>query len=107
MYQPSRLPADQLCAAYLAGQSTLELARRYRCSPTTVAKRLRACGVMIRRSRFAPVVVAELALRRAYLDERRPIAEIARIFGVSPATIGNKRRRYGIPLRGRGRVGDV
>ena len=31
------LPGAELCTAYAAGQSTLALARRYGCSPTTVA----------------------------------------------------------------------
>ena len=39
------LPCDQLCSAYLAGQSTTMLAQRYSCSPTTIAKNLRRCGI--------------------------------------------------------------
>jgi hypothetical protein len=38
-------------------------------------------------------------LRRLYLVERWPIAAIAAHFGVSASTIGNHRRRYGIPIR--------
>jgi hypothetical protein len=101
------LPCDELCSAYLAGQSTTLLARRYGCSPTTVAKNLRACGVTPRLSRFVPTQVDEAALRRAYLDERLPIAAIAAYFGVSASTIGNKRRRYGIPPRSRHGVTSV
>ncbi|MBK9943164.1 MAG: hypothetical protein U0Z44_10190 [Kouleothrix sp.] len=95
------LPHNELCAAYTAGQSTIALARRYGCSPTSVAKYLRAGGVAIRRARFTPVSVDAARLRRAYLDERRPIAVIAAMFGVAPSTIGNKRRQYGIPPRSR------
>jgi hypothetical protein len=95
------LPCDELCSTYLAGQSTTALARRYACSPTTIAKNLRECGIILRPSRFVPIHVDEAALRRAYLDERLPIAAIAAYFGVSASTIGNKRRRYGIPLRSR------
>lgn len=93
------LPTDDLRAAYAAGQSTIALARRYGCSPTTVANHLRACGIALRRSRFAPAPIDEALLRRAYLDEAQPIAAIAASFGVSPATIGNRRRQYGIPPR--------
>src|SRR5512145_356040 len=71
------LPCDELGSAYLAGQSTTALARRYGCSPTTIAKNLRACGITLRPSRFASVSVDEGTLRRAYLDERWPIAAIA------------------------------
>jgi transcriptional regulator of aromatic amino acid metabolism len=95
------LPCDELCSAYLSGQSTTLLARRYGCSPTTVAKNLRACGITPRPSRFVPIQIEEAALRRVYLDERQSIAAIAAYFGVSVSTIGNKRRRYGIPLRAR------
>ena len=93
------LPCDELCSAYLAGQSTTMLSRRYRCSPTTIAKNLRMCGVVLRVSRFAPAWIEEAALRRLYLGERWPIAAIAAYFGVSASTIGNQRRRYEIPIR--------
>ena len=95
------LPEDQLCSAYLAGQSTTILAHRYGCSPTTIAKHLRLCGITPRPSRFAPAQIEEAALRRLYLDERRPITAIAAHFGVCASTIGNQRRRYGIPIRAR------
>ncbi len=95
------LPCDQLCSAYLAGQSTTILAHRYSCSPTTIAKNLRLCGITPRLSRFAPAQIEEAALRRLYLDQRWPIAAIAAHFGVSASTIGNYRRRYGIPIRER------
>ena len=95
------LPCDQLCSAYLAGQSTTMLAHRYSCSPTTIAKNLRICGITPRSSRFAPAQIEEAALRRLYLDERWPIAAIAAHFGVCASTIGNQRRRYGIPIRPR------
>src|SRR6476620_5788985 len=93
------LPCDQLCSAYLAGQSTTILAHRYNCSPTTIAKNLRLCGITPRLSRFAAAQIDEATLRRLYLDERWPIAAIAAYFGVSASTIGNQRRRYGIPIR--------
>ena len=99
------LPCDQLCAAYLAGQSTTSIARRYGCSPTTIAKRLRLCGITPRPSRFAPAQIEEVDLRRLYLDERQPITAIAAHFGVCASTIGNQRRRYGIPIRPRRATG--
>ncbi|MFN8500393.1 hypothetical protein [Kouleothrix sp.] len=101
MAQRLALPCADLGAAYLAGQSTLALGRRYGCSPTTIANHLRACGVLLRPARYAAVALDEAALRRAYLDERRSIAALAAMFGVSPGTIANKRRRYGIPARPR------
>ncbi len=104
------LSCDELRTAYAAGQSTAILARRYGCSPTTVSKYLRGCGVALRPSRYQPVAVDEAALRRAYLAERRPIAAIAAHFGVSASTIGNKRRsglRFISTLRPSGRADDI
>ena len=101
MPQNILLPCDQLCSDYLAGQSTTLLAHRYNCSPTTIAKNLRQCGITPRLSRFVPAQIEEAALRHLYLDQRRPIAAIAAHFGVCASTIGNQRRRYGIPIRPR------
>jgi len=95
------LPCDQLCSAYLAGQSTTMLAQRYNCSPTTIAKNLRLCGVIPRPSRYTPAQIDEVTLHRLYSIEHWPITEIAAHFGVSASTIGNQRRRYGIPIRAR------
>ncbi|MEO7913351.1 MAG: hypothetical protein ABIV47_27190 [Roseiflexaceae bacterium] len=95
------LSCDQLCSAYLAGQSTTMLAQRYSCSPTTIAKNLRLCGITPRPSRYTPAQVEEATLQRLYSVEHWPIAEIAAYFGVSASTIGNQRRRYGIQIRAR------
>lgn len=97
------LPCDELAAGYLAGRSVSALARSYACSPTTISKHLRDCGVALRPSRFVPAQVDAAELRRAYLEERLSIAAIAARFGVSASTVGNKRRRFGIPLRPRAR----
>lgn len=95
------LPCDELRASYEAGQSITLLARRYGCSPTTIASRLRGCGVALRSARFVAAPVDAATLRRLYLDERWTIAALAAYFGVSASTIGNKRRRYSIPIRPR------
>ncbi len=95
------IPCVDLAQRYQQGQSTVVLARAYACSPTTVAKRLRACGVQVRRSRFEPLPVPEDELRRLYLEERWTIVALASHFGTSVSTIGNKRHWYGIPTRSR------
>ena len=95
------IPCDELRANYLLGRSSTELARFYKCSPTTITKHLRQCGVVLRPSRFAAVHVDAPTLRRLYLSERWPIGVIAAYFGVSTSTIGNKRRLYGLPIRPR------
>ena len=80
------------------------LAQHYKCSPTTISKRLHACGVRVRPSRFQPVYVPADELRRLYTVERLPIREIARRLGVSIGTINNRRRTLGIPKRPRYRT---
>ncbi|HNP87434.1 MAG: hypothetical protein JST60_20820 [Chloroflexi bacterium SZAS-1] len=98
------LPCTELSHAYTTGYSTVALGRRYSCSPTTIAKRLRHCGITLRRARFVAIAIDAELLRQAYLAEHLPIAQIATRFGVSPSTIANKRRAYGIPIRPRRRA---
>lgn len=93
------LPLEDLARRYAAGESISRLALAYRCSPATVAKRLRAQGVAVRPARYRPVSVARDELERLYVRERLPLQTIARRLGVAVSTVGNKRRAYGIPAR--------
>lgn len=95
------LPCDELCMRYSRGESTTLLARMYQCSPTTIANTLRRCGMQLRRARFQAMPVPEELLRELYLVQRLPVADIASQLGVSPSTVGNIRRRFGIPVRPR------
>ena len=95
------IPCDELRSAYAEGHSSTAITQRYRCSPTTIIKYLRRCGLPIRSSRFQARSIPETALRRLYLEERLPLAVIATYFGVSISTINNKRRRYNISIRPR------
>lgn len=95
------IPCDELRRRYGAGESTIVLARRYQCSPTTIANRLRGCGAELRPARFRAVGVPESVLRQLYLEERLSIARIAERLGVAISTVGNKRRAYQIPVRPR------
>jgi uncharacterized protein YjcR len=93
------IPCDELCRAYAEGQSSTAIAQRYKCSPTTIIKYLRRCGLSIRSSRFQATAIPEAALRRLYLEGRLPLPAIVAYFGVSISTINNKRRRYNISTR--------
>ena len=95
------LPCEEMRLRYASGESTIALARRFGCSPTTIANALRRCGETVRRARFQAVVVPEDVLRDLYFNQRLRIGQIAAHFGVSSSTIGNKRRGYGIPVRPR------
>ncbi|NJM07862.1 hypothetical protein HC891_19215 [Candidatus Gracilibacteria bacterium] len=76
-----------------------ELAERYRCSTATISVRLRNCGIEARSGRFEARDIPEAQLRRLYLVERQPLVQIAAHFGVSVATLYNRRRAYGMPTR--------
>lgn len=82
-------------------QGIVALAQHYGCSPTTIAHRLRACGIPVRVSRFQACHVPAEVLTQLYLVEQLPIAEIARRLGVSVSTINNRRRAFGLPIRPR------
>ncbi len=84
-------------------QGVVALAKRYECSAATISKRLHACGIPVRASRFQPHDIPAEELRRLYEDERLPVQDIARHFGVSVSTIGNRRRALGITMRPRHR----
>lgn len=106
MPQRVTIPCADLATRYNAGESTTQLARDYHCSPTTVAKLLRVCGIDVRDARFRPVDLDEQTLRKMYLEDRLSITTIAKRLNVSATTIGNKRRQYGIPPRPRRAPGE-
>lgn len=95
------LPCDRLRALYEAGATTIALARLYRCHPATIARHLRQCGAVLRSGRFAASPFDEALFRRLYLEERLPLTRIAVALNVSVSTLGNWRRRLGIPPRRR------
>jgi hypothetical protein len=47
----------------------------------------------------ARTVLSCAELQRLYLEERLGVADVARLYGTSPATISNWLRRCGIPAR--------
>lgn len=93
------LPCAELQSLYRAGYSTTALGRRYGCSPTTVAKRLRACGALLRPARFRARAIPEALFRELYLQRRLPLAAIAAQLGVGVSTVSSRRRQLGIPPR--------
>ncbi|ABU56410.1 hypothetical protein [Roseiflexus castenholzii] len=95
------LPCDRLCAMYEAGATTITLARLYDCHPATIARYLRQCGVTLRTGRFTARPFDEALFRRLYLEEQLPLTRIAIALNVSVSTLGNWRRRLGIPPRRR------
>lgn len=97
------LPCDHLRALYEAGATTITLANLYHCNPATIARHLRRCGIVLRTGRFTAKPCDEALLRQMYLDEQQPLTRIAAALNVSVSTVGNWRRRLGIPSRRRRR----
>ncbi len=96
------IPCEDLRRQYVdEHQGVVALAKHYRCSAATISKRLHACGIPVRASRFQPHHIPAEELRRLYEDEQWPVQDIARHFGVSVSTIGNRRRALGMPVRSR------
>ena len=99
------LPETELARRYTAGESISTLSSSYDCSPATIAKRLRALGVAIRRTRYHPISIPRDEFERMYVHECLPLRVIAERLGVAHSTVGSKRRAFGIPARSnRGRV---
>ncbi len=88
-------------ALYESGLSLDQVAVRLRVGPTTVAKRLRELGVVIRPSgsRFLHTLTKE-RLRVLYVREGRTMRNIADEVGCSIATVYRLVRAYGV-RRGR------
>ncbi|MBC8164016.1 MAG: helix-turn-helix domain-containing protein [Roseiflexaceae bacterium] len=95
------IPYEELRELYVAGQSTLMLAQRYGCSPTTISAHLRRCGVQVRQARFREIDIPAAVLHDLYVLQRQSLAQIAQALGVSPSTIRNRCRSYGFPTRQR------
>ncbi len=96
-----RVPCAQLRCWYEDEQlGVARIAERVGCSPATISNWLRRCAIPARQGRFQPLAIDHGELRRLYLDETLPLAEIAAAFGVSVSTINNRRRAYNIPKRG-------
>lgn len=96
------IPYEELRHLYVeARMTTIEIARYYGCSPTTISFRMKRYGIAARAAHFQPAQITEEVLRRLYVEERLPIDVIAQQLGVSVGTIHNYRRALGIPRRPR------
>lgn len=94
------LPCDELRELYERERlTTIQIAARYGCSPTTAANWLRRCGIALRDARYQRRHIPAHELERLYLIEQFPIAGIAQHFAVSVGTIYNRLRAYQIPPR--------
>jgi hypothetical protein len=96
---------QELAAAYAAGATVAELAKRLDVTRKTVRARLTRAGVPGRR-RGRPIQIDILAdqdwLRREYVQRKRSAADIARELACSPTAVLDALRRHDLPVRDRG-----
>lgn len=105
MAQKAPIGCDELRRLYEEERlSVAAIAAQAGCSPPTVSRWLRRCGISTRSGRFTACEIQPELLRQLYLEECLPLRLIAARLGVSVGTIHNRRRALGLPPRGRPRV---
>lgn len=88
------------CLYEQEGLSQREIAKKLRCSKTTIADRMREYGIQPRPPHVLPRFdITKDDLRCLYQDEGLSQAQIAAIYGCSQALVWLKMREYGIPSR--------
>jgi DNA-binding CsgD family transcriptional regulator len=93
----------EMCAAYVSGESSLSIARRFGLQPQTVVHHLRGSGIALRGFAIPPAQVDAEELTRIVSEAKLSIDETARCFGVSIPTITRRMRKLGLKSRkGRG-----
>lgn len=75
--------------------NTNEIARKFKCSTTTVVKRLHYFNIPIRRTRIniSPKILEDL-----YINKKNTIYQIAKEFHCNSVTILNRLNQYNIPI---------
>ncbi len=97
------IPRDDLYRLYvIERRGTVEIAKIYGCSATTISYRLRQYGIPARPGALQPRGVNTDLLSNLY-QEGVPIKEIAQRLGVSTSTVHYYRRKLGLSRRPRTR----
>ncbi len=90
---------DELVKLYLKKKlSTIEIAKRYNCSYTTICKKLHQEGIKLRR-KFKKINATKHLLKKLYINKQMPSTAISKEVGCSPSTIIARLREYKIPIR--------
>ncbi|MBL7206783.1 MAG: LAGLIDADG family homing endonuclease [Candidatus Aenigmarchaeota archaeon] len=72
------------------------IAKIYNCSPYTIGKRMKECGINVRDRR---IIISRNILRKLYVDKKLTGEKIARMYNCSVPTIIKLLRKYGIEIR--------
>ncbi len=82
---------------------TNEIARKSKCTSTTVVRRLHHFDISIRRTRRN---IPRDKLKYLYVNKKKTIYQIAKRFNCDPVTILNRLNQYNIPIRKKGKVSE-
>jgi len=66
------------------------------CSPETVLKRCNKYNIPLRNSGSKRINIDKPNLRRLYIEDRKSIAKIAKIYSCSKSTISRKVEQFGL-----------
>ena len=87
---------DQLLAGYRGGATTRNLADKYRVSKTAVAELLAAHDVPLRHQGLSSDQVSEAT---QLYSAGQSVAQAARALGVSPSSVYDALKRFGVQMR--------
>ncbi len=99
------IPKKELKRLYVEQEkSSNDIARIYSCSPSTVRRLLRECGLKVRtkseaRRLLFNIHIPKKELKNLYLGKKLSSPKIARNHKCSPGFIRNRLREYKIPIR--------
>lgn len=91
----------QLVVLYEAGESMVELGKKFECNRQTVARQLKSAGVILREQRIRTPAFNHRA--RALYEQGNSLDEVAQMLGVQGTTINREVRAAGGQLRQQGR----
>ena len=100
------LDKDTLSRLYLKEKKSIRaIAKITGCSYSSVVRRCRKYGIILRTSRHEKIKIDRAVLRKLYVEERKTVDEIAAILSCNPNTILRRLNEYKIPVRRNRREG--
>ena len=100
------LTKEALTRLYLnENKSCRAIAKITGCSYSSVVRRCRRYGILLRTSRHEKIKIDRAVLRKLYVEERKTVDEIAAILSCNPTTILRRLYKYKIPVRRNRREG--
>jgi len=94
------LTKEVLTRLYLnENKSCRAIAKITGCSYSSVVRRCRKYGIILRTSRHEKIKIDRAVLRKLYVEERKTVDELAAILSCNPTTILRRLNEHKIPVR--------